>query len=397
MSAAPIVRVEEAGLGGDAHVRLVVSRLSDLNRLRAAWASSGAALERIGDRLHATTTVDALARAAGRSLGAKEAAALERILRETITAWTGPTPPLRCAGVQLGTGLRPLIVGVVNVTPDSFSDGGMLYPESHPEAAIAHGLRLRDEGADVLDVGGESTRPGAQPVGEDEELHRILPVIEGLAAAGATCSIDTRKPDVARAALQAGAVIVNDVSGAADDRLLDVTAAAGAGYVLMHTRGTPDQMQHLARYADVVAEVYEFLTDGLARCAEAGIRTEGILIDPGLGFAKTGEHNLALLRSLRQFRGLGRPVLVGASRKRFLGALLGSGSPEDRLEGSLACATAAVLAGAAVVRAHDVDATVRVARVARAIATGQLDWPEAHARVESNQAAGAPAARTREG
>jgi dihydropteroate synthase len=389
MSAAPIVRVEEAGLGGEGHVRLVVSRVSDLRRLRAAWASSGAVLEQVGDRLHATTTVDALARAAGRSLGAVEAAALERILREAITAWTGPVPALRCAGVRLETGRRPLVAGVVNVTPDSFFDGGLLYPESHPQAAIAYGLRLLDEGADMLDVGGESTRPGSRPVGGDEELRRVVPVLEGLVEAGATCSIDTRTPEVARVALQTGAVIVNDVSGAADERLLDVTAAAGAGYVLMHTRGTPDQMQHLANYSDVVAEVYEFLADGLARCVEAGISFEGILIDPGLGFAKTAEHNLALLRSLRQLRGLGRPVLVGASRKSFLGPPLGCGGPEDRLEGSLACTTAAVLAGAAVVRVHDVAATVRVARVAHAIATGRLDWPKAHATVDSNRAAGA--------
>jgi dihydropteroate synthase len=388
MSAVPIVRVEEAGLGMQAHVRLVVSRVSDLRRLRAAWASSGAVLERVGDRLHATTTVDALARAAGRSLGAEEAAALERILRETITAWIGPAPPLRCAGVRLETSLRPLVFGVVNITPDSFADGGRLYPESHPQAAITHALRLLDEGADVLDIGGESTRPGAQPVDEDEELRRVIPVVQRLVDAGVTCSIDTRKPGVARAALQAGAVIVNDVSGAADERLLDVTAAAGAGYVLMHTRGTPEQMQRLANYSDVVAEVYEFLADGLARCAEAGISPEGIIIDPGLGFAKTAEHNLALLRSLRQFRGLGRPVLVGASRKNFLGPPLGCGGPEDRLEGSLACATAAVLAGASGIRAHDVAATVRVARVARALATGQLDWPESRAAVTSNRAVG---------
>lgn len=388
MSAAPIVRVEEAGLGGEAHVRLVVSRISDLRRLRAAWASSGAALERVGDRLHATTTVDALARAAGRSLGAEEAAALERTLREAIAAWTGPAPPLRCAGVRLETGLRPLVIGIMNITPDSFSDGGALYPDSHPRAAIAHGLRLLDEGADVLDIGGESTRPGSRPVGEDEELRRVIPVVEALADVGAICSIDTRKPGVAHAALQAGAVIVNDVSGAADERLLDVVAAAGAGYVLMHTRGTPEQMQRLASYADVVAEVYEFFADGLARCAEVGIPTEGILIDPGLGFAKTGAHNLALLRSLRQFRSLGRPVLVGASRKSFLGAPLGCGGPEDRLEGSLACVAAAVIAGSGAIRVHDVAATVRVARVARAIATGRMDWPEAHARVGSNRAAG---------
>jgi dihydropteroate synthase len=375
VSAAPIVRVEQASLGADAQVRLVVSRVSDPRRLRSAWASSGAALERVGERLRATTTVDALARAAGRSLPYDEAAALDRTLRETIAAWTGPPPTLRADGLRLETNVRPLVMGVVNVTPDSFSDGGLLYPESHPETAIAHGRRLLSEGADVLDVGGESTRPGASPIDVEEELRRVTPVIEGLVEAGAICSIDTRKPEVARAALDAGAVIVNDVSGAADPRLLDVTASAGAGYVLMHSRGTPEDMQRLATYEDVVAEVYEFLADGLERCLDAGITLDGVMVDPGLGFAKTPEHNLALLRALRQFRGLGRPVLVGASRKSFLGEPLGGGGPDNRLEGSLACATSAVLAGAAGLRVHDVEATVRVARVARAIVTGDPDWP----------------------
>ena len=168
MSAAPIVRVEEAGLGGEAQVRLVVSRVSDPRRLRSAWASSGAALERLGERLYATTTVDALARAAGRSLESHEAMALDRTLRETIAAWTGPAPPLQCRGLRLDTGLRPLILGIVNVTPDSFSDGGVLYPESHPQTAIAYGRRLMQAGADVLDIGGPPTRPGAEPADADE-------------------------------------------------------------------------------------------------------------------------------------------------------------------------------------------------------------------------------------
>jgi dihydropteroate synthase len=388
VTAAPIVRVEEAGLGAEAQVRLVVSRVTDLRRLRSAWASSGAALERVGERLYATTTVDALARAAGRSLPSDEAAALDRTLRDTIAAWTGTAPQVRAGGLRLETNLRPLVMGVVNVTPDSFSDGGVLYPESHPATAIAHGRRLLEAGADVLDVGGESTRPGAEPVDEDEEQRRVIPVISGLTDVGATISIDTRKAAVARKALDAGAVIVNDVSGATHPALLDVTADAGAGYVLMHSRGTPEDMQRLASYDDVVAEVYEFLADGLERCLDAGIHPEGILVDPGLGFAKTPEHNLAILRALRQFRGLGRPVLLGASRKSFLGQPLGGGGPEDRLEGGLACATAAVLAGAAGLRVHDVAATIRVARVARAITTGRLDWPGLQAGTGRTRAAG---------
>lgn len=267
---------------------------------------------------------------------------------------------------------RCLVMGVVNVTPDSFSDGGVLYPDGHPQTAIAHGLRLLEEGADVLDVGGESTRPGATPVPVEEELRRVVPVIEALADAGAVVSVDTSKPEVARAGVAAGAVIVNDVSGGADPELLAAVAETGAAYVLMHTRGTPAEMAGLAHYEDVVAEVYEFLAEGLARCQAAGIDLARVAVDPGLGFAKTADHNLALLRALPQLRGLGRPVLVGASRKSFLGRLLDGAGPDDRLEGSLACAAAGVLGGASLLRVHEVRATVRVARVAHAIATADV-------------------------
>lgn len=389
MVAGPLVRVVEAGLGPEAQVRLVVSRVSDPARLRSAWSSSGAVLEQVGERLHATTTVEALARAAGRSLGADEAGRLDRDLRQTIAACTGPAAVLILPGGRLATDVRPAVMGILNVTPDSFSDGGALYPGGHPGTAVAVGLRLLSEGADLLDVGGESTRPGAQPVESSEELRRVLPVIEALAGEGACVSVDTSKAVVARAATAAGAAIVNDVSGARDPALLDAVAQSGAGYVLMHTRGTPADMQRRATYDDVVAEVYEFLADGLERCEEAGIPFDHVLVDPGLGFAKTPKHNLALLRALRQFRGLCRPVLVGASRKSFLGEWLGRADPADRLEGSLACVAAAVSCGAAVVRVHDVRPTVSVARVTHAIATGHAEWPVA--------AMNAPTARSRLG
>lgn len=371
----PLVRVVEAGLGRSAQIRVVVSGVSDVRRLRSTWASSGATLEQVGDRLHATTTVEALARAAGRSLETEEARQLDRSVREAVGAWLGRAPAVPLPRGSLPTGTRPLLMGVLNVTPDSFSDGGLLYGSgvTHPAAALGHAARLLGEAVDILDVGGESTRPGAEPVDEDEELARILPVLEGLPRR-AVVSIDTTKPAVARAAVRAGASIVNDVSGASNPELLDVVAATRAGYVLMHARGRPKDMQSHATYDDVVGEVYEYLAEGLARCAAAGVATERILIDPGLGFAKTAAHNLALLRSLRQFRGLGRPVVVGASRKSFLGALLGEPEAADRLEGSLACAAAAVAAGASVIRAHDVAPTLRVARVAHAIAVGADRW-----------------------
>jgi dihydropteroate synthase len=376
------VRIEDAGLGPDAQVRLVVSGVSGLRTLQRTWASSGAALEARGVRLAATTTAQALARAAGRALRQEEAVALEEALHGAIGSWQGPAPPVPLPdGRTLDLGVRPAIAGVVNVTDDSFSDGGRLYPDGHPGAAIAFAESLLGEGADLLDIGGESSRPGAAPVERDEELRRVLPVVERLAAQGAVCSIDTTKAEVARAALDAGATIVNDVSGARDPRLLGVVAERGAAYVLMHTRATPADMQRHTDYDDVVAEVYEFLSDGLRRCRGAGIAAGCVLVDPGIGFAKTAVHNLDLLRALRQFRGLGRPVLVGASRKSFLGPL--SAAPraarpagtDDRLEASLACAALAVEAGAAVLRVHDVRPTLRAARTARAIATGRQDWP----------------------
>ena len=376
MTAAPVIRVEQASLGAEAQVHLVVSGDLDLERLRAAWAPSGATVINIGGRLHATTTVQALARAAGRAFGAEEGRRLETVLRDAIDAWGGPAPAVPAAGGMLPTDERPLIMGIVNVTPDSFAEQSPLYPQGHPDRAVEAGLRLAAEGADILDVGGESTRPGASPVAGDEELRRVVPVVEQLVGAGQAVSIDTSKAEVAAAALAAGATIVNDVSGARHDDLLRVTAEAGAGYVLMHSRGTPQDMSELTDYDDVVAEVYEFLASSIQRCVDAGIALDRIIVDPGIGFAKNAQQNLQLLGSVRQLRGLGRPVLVGASRKSFLGSLLDEAGPADRLEGSLACVASAVNSGAAIVRVHDVAASVRVARVARAIATAQPRWSD---------------------
>lgn len=368
MSAHPLVRIEDAGLGADAQVRLVLSGIPEPDDLVRAWASSGATIERAGDRLRATTTVEALARAVGRTLGPEVAASFDGVLRGAVAGWRRPAPAVGLPdGTTLACDAGPLVMGVVNVTPDSFSDGGAIYPDGHPDAAIALGRSLVDQGADLLDVGGESTRPGAEPVDAGEERDRVLPVLEGLAGAGVPLSVDTAKADVAKEALAAGATIVNDVSGGRDPDLLGAAADAGAAYVLMHTRGTPRDMQQHTDYDDVVAEVFEFLADGLQRCVDAGIAAERVLVDPGIGFAKTAEQNLRLLRDLRQLRSLGRPVLVGASRKSFIGAVTDAPDPADRLEGSLACAVLATAAGAAVVRVHDVAATVRAVRVARAI------------------------------
>lgn len=368
-----LVRVEQAALGRDAQLRMVLSRLSDPSRLRSTWASSGASVQSVGGRLHAVTTLVALTRAAGRCLPHGEAEALREAAETAVDAWLDPAPAL-----ELPTGVlrfdAPVVVGVVNVTPDSFYDGGRLHPDDHPERAIRHAQRLAQEGAEILDVGGESTRPGAQPVEESEELARVLPVIEGLRGGPAVVSIDTRKPEVARQALAAGVGIVNDVSGGQDLELLETVSAGGAGYVLMHTRGTPAEMSQRTEYGDVVAEVYEFLAEGLDRCERAGIPRARIVVDPGIGFAKTAEQSIALLAAARQFRSLGRPVLIGASRKSFLGHVLEAPSADDRLEGSLAAAVMAVSEGAALVRVHDVAPTVQAVRVAAAVAGADAGW-----------------------
>ena len=258
---------------------------------------------------------------------------------------------------------RTIVMGVVNVTPDSFSDGGAF---SDTAGAIAHGGKLVSDGADLVDVGGESTRPGAGPVPVKEEAARVLPVVRALAGA-VTVSVDTYKAAVAAAALDAGAEIVNDVSGGTmDPELLAVVARHGAYVILGHMRGTPAEMTAHARYTDVVGEVKRELSERIDAAIAAGVAGTRILVDPGLGFAKTGAHNLTLLAHLGELAALGFPLVVGASRKSFLGALTGRGV-DDRELGTAAAHTAAILAGARVVRVHDVAAQKDAVAVADAI------------------------------
>jgi dihydropteroate synthase len=273
-------------------------------------------------------------------------------------------PPRFVTGLPMPP--RCLVMGVVNVTPDSFSDGGLWL---EPDAAVAHGLDQLAEGADLLDVGGESTRPGAARPSVEEELRRVLPVVSALSSAGAPVSIDTMRSEVAIAAVDAGAVAVNDVSGGhADPEMLTTVAALGVPYLLMHWRGHSRDMQSKATYVDVVKEVHDELAAAVETALAAGIRGERLAVDPGLGFAKTGEHNWALLRNLSRLHDLGLPVLVGASRKAFLGALLadGSGTPRPPLERDDASAATSVLAaqaGAWCVRVHDVRRSLDAVRV----------------------------------
>jgi dihydropteroate synthase len=259
---------------------------------------------------------------------------------------------------------RFTVMGVVNVTPDSFSDGGLFL---EADAAIEHGLRLADEGAGVLDVGGESTRPGAAPVGAEQELERVLPVVEALAAAGQRVSIDTTKAEVARAALSGGATIVNDVSAFRfSPEMAGLVAQAEAECCLMHMLGEPRTMQVDPRYDDVVAEVKAFLEERLAFAVAEGVPEERVWLDPGIGFGKTVEHNLELLRRLDEIVAIGRPVVVGTSRKSFLGKLTGGRPEGERLPGTIATNVMALERGASIFRVHDVAPVADALRVAAA-------------------------------
>ena len=267
-------------------------------------------------------------------------------------------PPL-WAGLSLA---RPLVMGIVNVTPDSFSDAGDLFNQA---TAIAAARRQLADGADIIDIGGESTRPGALPVPAAEQLRRVLPVIQALAADGAVLSVDTTSADVMRAAIAAGARIVNDVSALEDDSAaLATVAASDAAVVLMHKRGPPATMQRDVAYdRDIVAEVRDYLAARLAACAAAGIDTVRIALDPGIGFGKSLAGNLALIARLRELAGLGRPVLAGVSRKSFIDKAANVPVPRDRLPGSLAAALRALDQGARIVRVHDVPETVQAIRL----------------------------------
>jgi len=274
-------------------------------------------------------------------------------------------PFLDCGGRRLVLDV-PRVMGIVNVTPDSFSDGGA---HAHAEAAIAHGLRLVEEGADLLDVGGESTRPGADEVPVEEELRRVLSVVEALAArTRVPVSIDTSKPEVMRAAVAAGAGMINDVYALRREGALDAAASLGVPVVLMHMLGEPRSMQDEPRYDDVVADVHRFLAERIFAAQMGGIEKKNVVVDPGFGFGKTREHNLQLLARLERFTDLGVPVLAGLSRKRTIGELTGRDVATERVHGSVAAHLVAAQRGARLLRVHDVAATVDALKVWNAVA-----------------------------
>jgi len=281
-------------------------------------------------------------------------------------------PPRRLVAGRHALDLRrPRVMGILNVTPDSFSDGGRFHDR---DRAIAHGRAMLDDGADLIDVGGESTRPGAAPVGEAEELDRVVPVIEALARDGAIVSVDTMKPAVMLAAIAAGASMVNDVRALRGDGALEAVAQGGAAVCLMHMRGTPASMQQAPEYVDVVADVRAFLMARAGVCEAAGIARDRIALDPGFGFGKTQAHNLALLARLDEIVALGYPLLAGLSRKSTLGAI--TGRPQgERVAASVAAALLAVERGASIVRVHDVRETADALAVWRAVNSGELAHP----------------------
>ena len=289
--------------------------------------------------------------------GQPHRAALEH-WRAALTA-----PRARFAGLDLSA---PRVMGVINVTPDSFSDGGDHF--DHGEA-VASGLAMQAAGAAILDVGGESTRPGAEPVPEDEELRRVIPTVRGLAEAGALVSIDTRRARVMAAAVEAGARIINDVTALrGDPESLGVAAESGLPVILMHMQGEPRTMQAKPTYADAALDIFDWLAARVDACVAAGIARARIAVDPGIGFGKTVAHNLQLLEQLALFHGLGCPLVLGVSRKGFIGTLSGAEAPKARMPGSLAAALAGLARGAQIVRVHDVEATVQAITVWQAIA-----------------------------
>ncbi len=276
-----------------------------------------------------------------------------------------------CGKFQLDLN-APKVMGIVNVTPDSFSDGGRFIST---DKAIAHAHDLIAQGADILDIGGESTRPGATPVPLDEELSRVIPVIQGLAGIGVPLSIDTYKPEVMRAAILAGVDIVNDVCALQEPKALEIVAASDVGVCLMHMQGRPQNMQQDPQYQDVVQEVYDFLKGRLAAAEQVGIAKARITLDPGFGFGKRTAHNLALLEGLSTLQKLGAPLLIGLSRKSVLGQVAGA-DVNERLYASLAASVISVMKGANIVRVHDVKATVEALKVASAVMQHPLSSKE---------------------
>jgi dihydropteroate synthase len=290
---------------------------------------------------------------------------LDQLIKETIKNISKTHYSIRCRKQTLTLGKKTLLMGILNVTPDSFSDGGLFFNRGK---AVDHGKKMVEEGADIIDIGGESTRPGSKPLELEEELRRVVPVIESLAKKiDVPISIDTYKSAVARRAIEAGAEIINDISGLRFDPILaQVAAKEDVPIILMHIRGTPETMQKNVHYESLFSEIIQYLKESIQKAESAGVDPNHIIIDPGIGFGKTIEDNLLIIKNLYEFRVLGKPILLGTSRKSFIGKILNA-EPEDRLEGTLSSIAIGVLNGAHIVRSHDVLQTKKAIAMADAI------------------------------
>ncbi|MBI4733662.1 MAG: dihydropteroate synthase [Rubrobacteridae bacterium] len=291
-------------------------------------------------------------------------AKLSRMIKSVLSHYDISLPILQAGRFSLDFSMKTHIMGILNLTPDSFSDGGRYMS---PEAAIDYAIKMVEEGADIIDIGGESTRPGAEPVDAQEALKRTIPVIEALVSElDVPISIDTYKPLVARTAIEAGAGMINDISGLRDNNMIELALEKGVPVIVMHMKGAPGNMQVDPVYGDVVGEICDWLDDQTQKAISAGLMRENILIDPGIGFGKTFDHNLEILSRLSEFRSLGYPIVLGTSRKAFLGALLDA-LPEDRLEGTIATVVQGISNGANIVRVHDVKQVARACKVVDAV------------------------------
>jgi len=344
---ANILKQDMLSIGGEAAVARGVASCS--------VASSGAIVS--GTFKQFETLIEKLK---GQSLGLGEISAA---MRKALDNRSRSVFELKGAGRNFALGPVPLVMGILNVTPDSFSDGGLFLD---PAKALDRALEMVFEGADWIDAGGESTRPGAEPVDADEEARRVVPVVAALAKAGLVVSVDTMKASVAEAAIGAGAAVVNDVSALSfDSRMASVVAASGVPVILMHMRGTPQTMQKETRYADLMSEVYGYLHERMEFASSKGIDPGSVVVDPGFGFGKSAEGNIEMLARLREFKSLGAPVLAGLSRKSFIGKITGAAAPGGRLAGTVAACALAAANGASILRVHD----VREARAAALVAS----------------------------
>ena len=291
---------------------------------------------------------------------------IQSVTRPSKKIFPKPDLDMEIKGIRLSLERRTYVMGVLNVTPDSFSDGGKFFDKT---AAIEHGLAMEADGADIIDVGGESTRPGAEDVSLDAELERVIPVIESLAKrVKIPISVDTRKSKVAEEAIDAGAVIVNDVSGLRfDPAMASVIFKQGAAVIIMHSKGEPNTMQLAPAYKDLISEIILSLKESMHLAADAGIPEKNTIIDPGIGFSKTVEHNIEILNRLDEFKILSRPICVGTSRKSFIGKILGTSDANERMAGTLATSVLAIMKGASIIRVHDVKEMIQAARVIDAI------------------------------